>query len=646
MSWSKMGRWLLVGMVAAVGASACGGRGSLPSGSEEVGEPFGGSVSFAGAAAFAGSAGKPSIGGTNAAGGLGVAGASSFGGTFSGVAGTTSAGGFGSVCTPGTAFCEGNSVAMCVGPGNGYAIMDCGKGQRCVDVGGKAYCQDLICKAGEMLCDPTGRFVQVCAPDGGGVVNKVDCGSQGQRCQAGVCRSLVCQPNQLFCDKTGVRLCNGDGSASGAWETCGALQYCDPVKLICQNGLCSPGQPACNGSIATVCNGNGSGYVNMGVDCASQPDRQCVAGACLCPPALADCDGSVKTGCEANVSTDPDNCTGCGLACSSNHMAKRTCDDGCNGSCDDGYQDCNGNKLKDGCETSTSGDVKNCGGCELACSSNHITASCSAGVCNGACSANFNDCNGSKLKDGCESDSRSDSKNCGSCGVVCSTNHVKPTCEAGACSGACEGGFSDCNGDKQKDGCEVSSSNDPKNCGGCGIICPADEACSGGKCGGRLTFSGIQQDLPVSSLNGWTQCFSEVYGAANTGLDVVQKLCQGSLLMLACRPLGSATLQLAAYAPRADVLFSTGLGNDVHAANGVSWYYGDDQSWGFAPLGDAVTRNSCDTQDSSILAEGVDGDLRLCWHTGGGYLQGGWRCGYDDDLNVSSAYERLIFTAP
>ena len=649
MSWSKMGRWLLVGMVTAVGASACGGRGNLPGGDELVGDPFGGTNSLAGASSFAG---VTAVGGTVSSSGSGpVGGTVSVGGTFgvagtgSGISGSTT-GGIGGVCMPGSAFCEGNSVAMCVAPGNGYAIMDCGKSQRCVDSGGKAYCQGLICKVGAKQCDDTGRYVQTCQADGLSLVATVDCGARGQRCQDGACRSLVCEPNELFCDKTGVRLCNADGSASTAWQTCGKGQYCDPIKFVCQQGVCAPGQPVCNGSIATRCNANGSGFVGMGTDCGSQPDRQCVAGACLCPADLADCDGVLKTGCEANVTSDPDNCTGCGIACSSNNMAKRTCDDGCDGTCAAGYQDCNGDKLKDGCETTTKDDVKNCGACGLVCSNNHVTASCAAGVCNGACSANFNDCNGSKAKDGCESDSRTDAKNCGGCGVACSTNHLKPTCAAGACGGACENGFSDCNGNKQTDGCEVDTNNDPKNCGGCGIVCAADQACGAGKCGGLLTFSGVQQDLPVSSLTGWKQCFSETYGQSNTDLGVVQKLCPGSLMMLACRRVGSDTLQVAAYANRADVLFDTGLGNELHNANGVGWYYNGEQSWGFAPEGLSVVLNSCDTQDSSIGSAGGGGAQRLCWHTSGYYLQGGWRCGYDDNLNSSFDYERLIFTAP
>jgi hypothetical protein len=644
MSWLKLGRWALIGIASASGAAACGGRGNLASGElgsggDPNGEPFGGSVSVAG---------KSSSAGSVSVGGGGPIGGSPVGGSF-GTAGTVAAGGSGPIlCPPGFATCQGSSIAICDGSGSGYLLKDCGPGQRCVQNGDFPSCQPLVCTPGQMLCDASGTFVQVCSADGLTVKNAVNCGAQGQRCRDGLCRSLACQPNALFCDEDAVRLCNLDGSASTPLQNCGANQYCDPATFSCKLGVCAPSQPACNGSIATTCNANGSGYLPKGTDCAKQPDRQCVLGACLCPPSLADCDGLANTGCEANVSTDPDNCSGCGLVCSSNHVAERTCHDACDGTCQTGFQDCNGDKLKDGCETGTTSNAKNCGGCGIACSSNHVTPSCAGSVCNGECSANFADCNANKQADGCESDSRTDAKNCGACGVACSASHVKPVCAAGTCSGDCAAGFADCNDNKQTDGCEINTRTDAKNCGGCGLVCADGQSCSNGSCTSLLTFSGIAQNLKIASLAGWSQCYQDSYGTSSS-LASIQQTCSGSQLMLACRQKGSDTLQLAAHAPRADVLFDTGPANVTHAANGVGWYFdatGSSSSWGFAPQGDEVSRNSCDTQDSSINGVGVDGQLRLCWHTDGGSIQGGWRCGRNDNLNGSFAFERLVFQAP
>lgn len=108
----------------------------------------------------------------------------------------------------------------------------------------------------------------------------------------------------------------------------------------------------------------------------------------------------------------------------------------------------------------------------------------------------------------------------------------------------------------------------------------------------------------------------------------------------------AATAELAAHAPRADVSFATGgklAKQTVHVANGVGWYYDSFWSWGFAPEGDAVNLDACDTVGSSF-DPGSDGDKRMCWHTGFDKIDEGWRCGTTEDL-FDTAYERLIFHA-
>src|ERR1051325_11656640 len=112
------------------------------------------------------------------------------------------------------------------------------------------------------------------------------------------------------------------------------------------------------------------------------------------------------------------------------------------------------------------------------------------------------------------------------------------------------------------------------------------------------------------------------------------------------RPTGSSTLQVLANAPRTDVIFDTGSSNTPHDGNGVGWYYNDNWSWGFAPQGDVINRSSCDIVASSFDGySGPDPTERLCWHTGGNFINSGWRCGANDSL-FSSAFERLIFQAP
>jgi hypothetical protein len=156
---------------------------------------------------------------------------------------------------------------------------------------------------------------------------------------------------------------------------------------------------------------------------------------------------------------------------------------------------------------------------------------------------------------------------------------------------------------------------------------------------GALTFSGVRTNVPVAELGGWEQCFSETYANRGTSLASVEASCTGSHMMLACRRTGTDTLIVAAYGPREDVTFDTDESNTPHNANGVGWYWGRNESWGFAPQGRSVSRNSCDTA--------TDGgtENRLCWHTSSSALQGGWSCGSNRSLNSSSAFERVVYTA-
>ena len=138
------------------------------------------------------------------------------------------------------------------------------------------------------------------------------------------------------------------------------------------------------------------------------------------------------------------------------------------------------------------------------------------------------------------------------------------------------------------------------------------------------------------ALGGWTICYSELYNA-NTGvLANILAACNKANLMLACRPVGTNTYGVLAQAPRADVIFATPIdGTTTHVANGTAWYFNTNWSWGFAKAGDAVNKNSCDT------GVAADAEQRMCWHTGSGNLNGGWRCGVSENL-FSTAWQRVV----
>ena len=82
----------------------------------------------------------------------------------------------------------------------------------------------------------------------------------------------------------------------------------------------------------------------------------------------------------------------------------------------------------DGCETSLTDDPDNCGRCGGICNGAHATAGCNDGECVLTCDDGWDDCDGN-VDDGCESDVTSP-RSCGTCGNVCVSGEV---CLAGDC---------------------------------------------------------------------------------------------------------------------------------------------------------------------------------------------------------------------
>ena len=160
---------------------------------------------------------------------------------------------------------------------------------------------------------------------------------------------------------------------------------------------------------------------------------------------------------------------------------------------------------------------------------------------------------------------------------------------------------------------------------------------------------GPQTNVSIATVTagGWTLCYEAPYGQDGPSIASAVSTCTGSLMMLAGSENGSGILSLLAEAPTVDVMFDTGIGNATHGANGSEWYFNDDWSWGFAPAGAPVSRNSCDIAASTSFG-GVDATTpnRLCWHTANGDMDGGWRVGAADFLLIEpTGFTKFIFTA-
>lgn len=148
---------------------------------------------------------------------------------------------------------------------------------------------------------------------------------------------------------------------------------------------------------------------------------------------------------------------------------------------------------------------------------------------------------------------------------------------------------------------------------------------------------GAQSNVALSTITGggWTQCYVGTMAAAiGSAAQNVLNVCQGDYLMMAGRATGSNTFLSLAAALRADTIINTGISSITHVANGASWWYAENWSWGFTALGDSVSNNSCDTSGSP---------LSLCLHTLNNV--GGYRINNISGLNSSTAYEKVFFVA-
>jgi hypothetical protein len=317
-----------------------------------------------------------------------------------------------------------------------------------------------------------------------------------------------------------------------------------------------------------------------------------------------------------DIFNDANNCGFCGNACAATDF----CGSGfCQSLCPPGTSACNGACVD------IFNDANNCGGCGLSCAPGD---SCQGGTCQMACPPGTSACNGACV------DIFSDANNCGGCGLSCAPGDA---CTMGFCQNPCGAGAQFC------DGACVDTTNDPNHCGACGNACPPGLACSSGLCqadGPVFQFSGVANDLPVSALTGWTECFSDFYGENSAALSDILASCNQDRLLLGCRIAGSDTLLVAANAPRQDTLFDCATEqNCTSVSNGVGWYFSGSWSWGFARAGQPVQRSSCDIESN-------DPNGRLCWHTSADTLSSGWRCGDATSLNGSFEFERVVFTAP
>ncbi len=205
-----------------------------------------------------------------------------------------------------------------------------------------------------------------------------------------------------------------------------------------------------------------------------------------CAPGYVDCNGMPDDGCEIDASSNRLHCGACNEACSDINGTPSCVSGLCAVTCREGFADCDDDRTN-GCEVNLLSNVKSCGECGKVCSAlPGNSANCKGGLCGETqCPAGRADCS-DEGPDTCETNTTSDVMNCGGCGIACVAKDADVACVNGQCAiTSCKPGFADCSGGAA-DGCETSTASDKNNCGACGVVCGTQNAsattCSAGVC--------------------------------------------------------------------------------------------------------------------------------------------------------------------
>jgi len=323
-------------------------------------------------------------------------------------------------------------------------------------------------------------------------------------------------------------------------QHCGASSDCADGQCIV--GFCQ--EPGCMNHVqdgdetGVDCGGGYCSGCRDGQPCEAGTD--CESSVCgtdqLC--ATASCKDLVRNGDELAVDCGGASCDGCGIGepC---HVAA-DCESGlcdpvsktCALNCTSGWKECDGD-VTEPCETNTLTSTRNCGDCGAKCELPHAESACVGGSCQiDTCVEPWILCN-TEESDGCEVNSSTDAMNCGGCGLVCPAVHGKAKCVSSTCAIECEDGWGDCDEDPLT-GCE-SSVGDVENCGGCGKACPSDEGtpfCLDGECGATMCDDGMgdcdgDMECETSLDDDVKNCgrCGHICAAANGAVDCVDGEC-------------------------------------------------------------------------------------------------------------------------
>ncbi len=272
-------------------------------------------------------------------------------------------------CDGGLAACGGACVDLLNDATNcSHCGMACLGGPNETAVCRMGACQPAVCNPGFGNCD--GMTANGCETPLSTVTN---CGS---------CNNLCSAPTPLCVSASGIPdggVTDGGGMDAGApGYACGAM--------------CLAGTTPCGSSCVDL-QTDPTNCGMCGMVCTAGPNSSaaCTTGACgiSCGSGFADCNHMSADGCETETDNDVMNCGMCGMVCPTHtHFTAACTSSMCRGACEMLWGDCNMD-LTDGCELDLSSNLDNCGGCGQRCRVTNGTSSCTMGVCMITCNPGY-----------------------------------------------------------------------------------------------------------------------------------------------------------------------------------------------------------------------------------------------------------------
>ncbi len=297
---------------------------------------------------------------------------------------------------------------------------------------------------------------------------------------------------------TSLDHCGGCGQACTSGTNGTGICVAGVCELTCVAGYDDCDQDGANGCEANLLGPDHC--LGCGNACPSGANAQalCTSSGCSlgCDSTWGDCDTDASTGCEVNLATTSAHCGACNQACPSRPNATPACASSqCGFTCKTGFGDCDG-VVSTGCETDLTNNDEHCGACNAACAPPNGVAACANSQCSiYGCDIPFGDCDGI-YSNGCEQDLSDSIHHCGDCNRVCGSANGTPSCVSHTCLIACYTGYANCDG-SHVNGCETNVRTDTSNCGACG------RSCGGGSCS-----NGFCTPLQVATGTGFTFNFA------------------------------------------------------------------------------------------------------------------------------------------